>query len=129
MAAARGKLFLRLTSDVNDRVRELGRYRGDLSAHVEEALSQIDLKEVEFLSRTQSHGCRGVTVMVSPSTNSRLRAIAEQRECSITALANSAINEWLQRQPSRALSFSAGRTLLRRPPSPNERRARTDASV
>jgi len=106
MAAIKRKLFLRLTSDVNDRVRELGRYRGDLSAHVEDALNHIDLRKVEFLPRTKAHGCRGVTVMVSAAANSRLRATAEQRECSITVLANSAINEWLQRAPTPTTKFS-----------------------
>ena len=43
------KLFLRLTAEVNDGLRSLLRYRGDLSRFIEEALSRADLMRFRTL--------------------------------------------------------------------------------
>jgi hypothetical protein len=44
------KLFLRLTAEVNDGLRSLLRYRGDLSRFVEEALTAADLMLVDLVA-------------------------------------------------------------------------------
>ena len=44
------RLFLRLTSDVNERVRIMMRRRGDLSQYVDAAAPSMDLATVELES-------------------------------------------------------------------------------
>lgn len=44
------KLFLRFRADVNEALRSLLRYRGDLSRFVEEALSSPDLMCITLVS-------------------------------------------------------------------------------
>ena len=92
------KLFLRLTGDVNVRLRVLLRYRGDLSRLVEEALSKTNLMEVELGRFETIIGARGTTAMVSVLEGSTLKSAAMARGCSTNALANSAISNWLSTQ-------------------------------
>ncbi len=88
------RLFLRLTTEVNDRLRTMMRYHGELSRYVDEALTTADLEAVELLSGDSGRG-RGITAVISHSANDRLRCAAKQRGCTVTALANSALKEWL----------------------------------
>jgi hypothetical protein len=88
------RLFLRLTTEVNDRLRTMMRYHGELSRYLDEALNTADLETVELLSAESGRG-RGVTAVISHSANDRLRSTAKQRGCTVTALANSALKEWL----------------------------------
>ena len=88
------RLFLRLTSEVNDRLRTMMRYRGELSRHVDEALTSTDLGSIDLLSDGEGRS-RGITADISHSANARLRFAAKQRGCTVTALANSAIKDWL----------------------------------
>ena len=88
------RLFLRLTTEVNDRLRTAMRYHGELSRYIDEALTAADLETVELLSAESGRG-RWVTAVISHSANDRLRSTAKQRGCTVTALANSAIKEWL----------------------------------
>ena len=88
------RLFLRLTMEVNDRLRTMMRYHGELSRYLDEALNAADLETVELLSAESGRG-RGVTAVISHSANDRLRSTAKQRGCTVTALANSALKEWL----------------------------------
>ena len=88
------KLFLRLTAEVNDGLRSLLRYRGDLSRFVEEALSRADLMRLELVSPPKRR-TRGTTAVVNKEVVARLGAAAKRRGCSTTVLANSAISLWL----------------------------------
>ena len=88
------RLFLRLTTEVNDRLRTMMRYRGEFSRYIDEALTAADLETVELLSAESGRG-RGVTADISHSANDRLRSTAKQRGCTVTALANSALKGWL----------------------------------
>src|SRR5215471_8097997 len=87
------RLFLRLTMEVNDRLRTMMRYRGEFSRYIDEALSAADLDAIELLSGDSGRS-RGITAVISHSANDRLR-YAKQRGCTVTALANSALREWL----------------------------------
>lgn len=89
------RLFLRLTEEVNNLLRDALRYRGDLSRQVEEALISTDLTTVELGTAGPGRAERGLTAMISGRANARLRSAARQRECSVTALANSALHRWL----------------------------------
>ncbi len=89
------KLFLRLTTEVNETLRVLLRYRGDLSRLIGEALSKTKLMEVE-LRRFETTGvAKGTTAMVSVLEGTTLKSAAKARGCSTNALANSAISNWL----------------------------------
>ena len=88
------RLFLRLTTEVNDRLRTMMRYHGEVSRYIDEALTTADLGAVQLLSGDSGRG-RGITAVISHSANDRLRCAAKQRGCTVTALANSALREWL----------------------------------
>lgn len=88
------RLFLRLTTEVNDRLRTMTRHHGEFSCYIDEALTAADLEAVDLLSGDSGRG-RGITAVISHSANDRLRSTAKQRGCTVTALANSALKEWL----------------------------------
>ncbi len=91
----RMKLFIRLTSEINDRLRSLLRYRGDLSRFIEEALTATDLYEVALLPPSTPHGTKGTTASTSERVGARLKAAANYRGCSANSLLNSALAAWL----------------------------------
>ena len=88
------RLFLRLTTEVNDRLRTMMRHHSELSRYIDEALTAADLEAVELLSGDSGRS-RGITAVISHSANDRLRSAAKQRGCTVTVLANSALKEWL----------------------------------
>ena len=88
------RLFLRLTSEVNDRLRTMMRYHGELSRYIDEALTSSDLGAIELLPDVTGRR-RGITAVISHSANNRLRSVAKQRGCTVIMLANSALREWL----------------------------------
>jgi hypothetical protein len=44
---------------------------------------------------TVGRSARGITAIVSGSASTRIRAAAKRRGCTVTALANSALDKWL----------------------------------
>jgi len=95
MRGRRVRLFLRLTADVNDRLRSLMRYHGELSRYIDDALTSLDLASIELMPLTVGRRARGITAIVSGSANTRVRLAAKRRGCTVTALANSALVKWL----------------------------------
>jgi hypothetical protein len=89
------RLFLRLNEDVNERLRALMRYQGELSRFIDEALTRTDLSSIELIPARPGKSTPGLTAVISARANTSLRATAQQRGCSITALANSALCAWL----------------------------------
>jgi hypothetical protein len=89
------KLFIRLTSEINDGLRALLRYRGDLSRFIEEALTTTDLYAVALLSTSSLRAAQGTTASTNKLIGARLKAAATCRRCSINSLANGAIAAWL----------------------------------
>ena len=96
------RLFLRLNADVNERLRALLRYQGELSRYIDEALTETDLDSVGLVPSRPGKSTPGLTAVVSPRANSALRSVAQQRGCSITVLANSALHDWLNTTRSQA---------------------------
>lgn len=96
------RLFLRLNADVNERLRALLRYQGELSRYIDEALTETDLDSVGLVSCRPGKSTPGLTAVVSPGANSALRSVAQKRGCSITVLANSALHAWLNMTRSQA---------------------------
>ena len=86
------RLFLRLTADVNSRLRSLMRYHGELSEYINEAFMSLDLRSSPVAMARHS---RGMTAVISVAANSRLRSAVKRRGCTVTELANSALCKWL----------------------------------
>jgi hypothetical protein len=89
------RLFLRLTADVNSRLRSLMRYHGDLSEYIDEALISLDLRNIELIPVAMGRNSRGMTAVISVTANGRLRSAVKRRGCTVTELANSALHKWL----------------------------------
>jgi hypothetical protein len=89
------RLFLRLSADVNDRLRTMMRYHGELSRFIDQALTSLDLLSIEVKKGGLCGGSRAITAIVPRSANIRVRAAAQQRHCTVTAVANSALDKWL----------------------------------
>jgi len=92
------RLYLRLTAEVNDRLRESMRHRGDLSRQIDEALCSIDLANIELNKIPPGRSAHALTAIVSSRADGRLRDVARQRVCTVTALANGALSRWLARK-------------------------------
>jgi len=89
------RLFLRLNAEANDRLRSLTRYHGDLSRYIDEALRSADLRSLTIEEVRAARDVPGLTAVVSRDADTALRAAARERGCSITALANGAVESWL----------------------------------
>lgn len=89
------RLFLRLTSDVDERLRVLMRYRGDLSRCIDTALTSTDLGTIGLDSVAPGRSAPALTAVISGRANARIRSAAKQRGCTVTVLANSALRNWL----------------------------------
>jgi hypothetical protein len=92
------KLFFRLNAEVNDGLRALTRYHGDLSRYIDEALCSADLRSLAVEEVRAARNVPGLTAVVSRDVAARLRVAARERGCSITALANRAVESWLAKR-------------------------------
>ena len=92
------RLFLRLNGEANERLRSLTRYHGDLSRYIDEALRSADFRTLAIERVRVARDVPGLTVVVSRDANSALRAAARERGCAITALANCAVESWLEKR-------------------------------
>jgi hypothetical protein len=59
------RLFLRLTADLNERLRALTRYHGDLSQYIEDALTSADLKTLHLVPLKAPRDVPGLTTVIS----------------------------------------------------------------
>jgi hypothetical protein len=85
------RLFLRLNADVNERLRAMLRYQGELSRCIDDALTLADLHNIQLIPARADKATPGLTAVVSMRANSRLHVVAEERGCSLMVLANSAL--------------------------------------
>ena len=88
------KLAVRLLDGLNQPLRSLAQYRGDLSEIVMKAIDQVNLLEaalVDIRASKSSETC----VMLSESALRTLKKAAKQREVSLNALVNTAVAHWL----------------------------------
>lgn len=95
MKGRRVRLFLRLTTEVNNRLRILMRYHGELSEYIDQALLSFDLRRIDLIPVAVGRRTRGMTAVISVTANTRLRSAARRRHCTVTELANSALHKWL----------------------------------
>jgi hypothetical protein len=90
------KIAIRLIAPVNEELRTLIRYRGDLSRMALEALNSVDLKAALLVSVEDM--VRDTTISVPPALHGKLKTLADDRESSINVLVNTALAHWLAKK-------------------------------
>lgn len=88
------KLAVRLIENINEALRSLIRYRGDLSAKVIEALTEVDLETVGLISQEESM-VRDTTITMPRTLHKRLKKIASERSTSMNIVVNTGLAHWL----------------------------------
>lgn len=88
------KLAIRLNEGVNDALRTLIRYRGDLSAMAIEALSTVDLESAGLVSVDEKM-VRDTTITIPKALHKKLKKVSETRDTSMNIVVNTALAHWL----------------------------------
>jgi hypothetical protein len=91
------KLAIRLNEGINESLRSLIRYRGDLSTMALEALNSTDLVQARVVSADEGM-VRDTTITLPRSLHKKLREIARERQTSMNILVNTALAHWLARK-------------------------------
>src|SRR5689334_22633865 len=92
--------FIRLRSDVNERLRARKLYRGELKAFIIEALTSADLNAIT-LTGAPGRSAPATMIAIPDVINRLLRNAAERRRCSQALLLNSAVENWLSKAERR----------------------------
>jgi len=93
------KLAIRLNEGVNEALRTLIRYRGDLSVMAIEALESVDLAAVPLVS-VEEKMVRDTTVSLPRALHKKLKKIADDRGSSMNILVNTGLAYWLAKKGS-----------------------------
>ncbi len=88
------KLAIRLNEAINDALRGLIRYRGDLSTMALEALTTVDLQNAGLVSAEEKM-VRDTTITMPRSLHKKLKKISTDRGTSMNILVNTALAHWL----------------------------------
>lgn len=88
------KLAIRLNETINDVLRTMIRYRGDLSNMANEALNAVDLTEVKMIS-IEEKMVRDTTITIPKTLHKKLKKLADDRDSSMNVLVNTALAHWL----------------------------------
>jgi len=88
------KLAIRLNEGINEALRALIRYRGDLSIKALEALESVDLTRAALVS-VEERMVRDTTITMPRVLHKKLKKIAEDRDSSMNVLVNTALAHWL----------------------------------
>jgi hypothetical protein len=91
------KLAIRLNEGINDALRTLIRYRGDLSTMALEALDSVDLTRAALVSADERM-VRDTTISMPRLLHKKLKKIADARDSSMNILVNSALAHWLSKK-------------------------------
>lgn len=93
------KLAIRLNEGVNEALRSLIRYRGDLSVMAIEALESVDLATVTLVS-VEEKMVRDTTISLPRPLHKKLKKIADDRDSSMNILVNTGLAYWLAKKGS-----------------------------
>lgn len=93
------KLAIRLNEGVNEALRTLIRYRGDLSVMAIEALESVDLAAVPLVS-VEEKMVRDTTISLPGALHKKLKKIADDRGTSMNILVNTGLAYWLAKKGS-----------------------------
>lgn len=88
------KLAVRLNEGVNEALRSLMRYRGDLSTMALQAIDAVDLARANLV-RADEHMVRDTTITIPSILHKELKQIAAVRATSMNILVNTALAHWL----------------------------------
>ena len=91
------KLAIRLNEAVNESLRDLIRYRGDLSTMANEALTSVDLDKAALVS-VEEKMVRDTTITIPRTLHKKLKKISTDRETSMNILVNTALAHWLSKK-------------------------------
>jgi len=91
------KLAIRLNEGINEALRTLIRYRGDLSAMALEALDTVDLTHAALVS-AEERMVRDTTITMPRMLHKKLKKIADDRDSSMNILVNTALAHWLAKK-------------------------------
>jgi Na+/phosphate symporter len=91
------KLAVRLNENINETLRSLIRYRGDLSNMATDALTTVDLEEATLVS-VEEKMVRDTTISMTRSLHKKLKKIADDRNTSMNILVNTALAHWLAKK-------------------------------
>lgn len=91
------KLAIRLNEGVNEALRSLIRYRGDLSVMAIDALESVDLATVTLVS-VEEKMVRDTTISLPRPLHKKLKKIADDRDSSMNILVNTGLAYWLQKK-------------------------------
>jgi len=89
------KLAIRLNEGVNEALRTLIRYRGDLSVMAIQALESVDLATVALVS-VEEKMVRDTTISLPRPLHKKLKKIADERDSSMNILVNTGLAYWLE---------------------------------
>lgn len=93
------KLAIRLNEGVNEALRSLIRYRGDLTVMALEALESVDLGTVALVSVDEKM-VRDTTISLPRHLHKKLKKIADDRGSSMNILVNTGLAYWLAKKGS-----------------------------
>ncbi len=93
------KLAIRLNEGVNEALRSLIRYRGDLSVMAIEALESTELATVSLVS-VEEKMVRDTTISLPRPLHKKLKKVAEDRGTSMNILVNTGLAYWLAKKGS-----------------------------
>jgi hypothetical protein len=88
------KLAVRLNEGVNDALRTLIRYRGDLSTMALDALNSVDLASATLVS-VEEKMVRDTTITMPRSLHKKLKKLADDRGTSMNIIVNTGLAHWL----------------------------------
>ncbi|MBL8296549.1 MAG: hypothetical protein JNN08_32190 [Bryobacterales bacterium] len=91
------KLAIRLIEAVNEALRGLIRYRGDLSAMAIDALTSVDLESAGLVS-SEEQMVRDTTITLPKTLHRKIKKLAEDRGRSMNIMVNSALAHWLAKK-------------------------------
>ena len=98
------KLAIRLNEGINEALRTLIRYRGDLSTMALEALDAVDLTRAALVS-AEERMVRDTTITMPRVLHKKLKKIADDRDSSMNILVNTALAHWLAKKGSVAIGI------------------------
>ena len=91
------KLAIRLNEAVNDALRGLIRYRGDLSTMAIEALMSVDLETAKLVS-AEENMVRDTTITLPKALHKKVKKVAEDRGRSMNIMVSTALAHWLAKK-------------------------------
>jgi hypothetical protein len=95
------RFTLRLTNPLNEIVRRAALYRGDISKTICEALSSVNLAQVQAVDFDESGELeKGTTIVMDAELFARLKEAAKKRGASMNLLINSALAKKFGYSPS-----------------------------